>query len=530
METLNGENKSQSQELALKTEQFEKELEDMWHRLLEVESELEFTKSSLENVNAEKKELNTTIERALKEKELLEEKLHEFMASFDNQKNALDQEIGETCESLLKEKNIKMSCAKNWRWRMEKGKSAKSMEQVKELTTEQEQWESLAQSKTALPEEKKKKWVEEIACMTEPRQAMEKEKATNQRLESQVENNLVRAESKEMALQGENKKRKEEIVQLEDEKKKLLDQLREISALKVKESEDCYAEKNDRIKELEENLATASQNIADYEQRFQHYQLKLANAEYELETTVARLNHPEKQVIVLFVSFPREASKHRILQILWTEVENLRKECEAAKKKAEDNLQRYFKESDRLKAIIDEMQDEEEEHLRKIEELEETEAKKDAELTQLRSDFTQLKESAQTSQVSAGRLDGVVPPESGTILKEENSACIGDQNEIESLRKECDVTKKAKDTIDKYLAECNRLKAVVNEQQASTEALERQCRSSSVLGELSTCSEALPAVERKRVKPEPKNNFQNWLSGDAANNMFKDEPNQCANQ
>ena len=56
---------------------------------------------------------------------------------------------------------------------------------------------------------------------------------------------------------------------------------------------------------------------------------------------------------------------------------------------------------------------------------------------------------------------------------------------------------------------------------ASTEALERQCRSSSVLGELSTCSEALPAVERKRVKPEPNVNFQNWLSGDAANNMFK---------
>ena len=39
-----------------------------------------------------------------------------------------------------------------------------------------------------------------------------------------------------------------------------------------------------------------------------------------------------------------------------TEVENLRKECEAAKKKAQENLQKYFKESDRLKAIIDEMQ------------------------------------------------------------------------------------------------------------------------------------------------------------------------------
>ncbi|XP_022809471.1 uncharacterized protein LOC111346449, partial [Stylophora pistillata] len=102
-------------------------------------------------------------------------------------------------------------------------------------------------------------------------------------------------------------------------------------------------------------------------------------------------------------------------------------------------MERAFKEN------TQEGRNEEEEHLRKIEELEETAAKKDAELTQLRSDFTQLKESAQTSQ---------------------NSACIGDQNEIESLRKECDAAKKkGKDTIDKYLAECNRLKAIVNEQQ-----------------------------------------------------------------
>lgn len=33
----------------------------------------------------------------------------------------------------------------------------------------------------------------------------------------------------------------------------------------------------------------------------------------------------------------------------------MRKECEAAKKKTKDTLERYFSESDRLKAIIDEM-------------------------------------------------------------------------------------------------------------------------------------------------------------------------------
>ena len=70
----------------------------------------------------------------------------------------------------------------------------------------------------------------------------------------------------------------------------------------MKESEDCHAEKNDRIRELEEKLATASQNITDCEQSIQHYQLKLAKAEYELETTVARLTHLEKQASTPFVS------------------------------------------------------------------------------------------------------------------------------------------------------------------------------------------------------------------------------------
>lgn len=37
------------------------------------------------------------------------------------------------------------------------------------------------------------------------------------------------------------------------------------------------------------------------------------------------------------------------------EMESLRKECEAAKKKAKATLEKYFAESDRLKAIIDEM-------------------------------------------------------------------------------------------------------------------------------------------------------------------------------
>lgn len=39
-----------------------------------------------------------------------------------------------------------------------------------------------------------------------------------------------------------------------------------------------------------------------------------------------------------------------------SEIESLRKECEAAKEKTKKTLEKYFSESDRLKAIIDEQQ------------------------------------------------------------------------------------------------------------------------------------------------------------------------------
>ena len=61
----------------------------------------------------------------------------------------------------------------------------------------------------------------------------------------------------------------------------------------------------------------------------------------------------------------------------------------------------------------------------------------------------------------------------------------------------------------------------------STEALERESRNPSVLGKLSIDNKSMTAAERKRVKPKTKENLQNWLSEDAAKNMFQDEPNQC---
>ena len=65
----------------------------------------------------------------------------------------------------------------------------------------------------------------------------------------------------------------------------------------------------------------------------------------------------------------------------------------------------------------------------------------------------------------------------------------------------------------------------------STETLERESRNASLLGLSAIENNNTGAAEHKRSKPaSKKENFQNWLSEDSSNNIFKDEPNQCANQ
>lgn len=73
------------------------------------------------------------------------------------------------------------------------------------------------------------------------------------------------------------------------------------------------------------------------------------------------------------------------------------------------------------------------------------------------------------------------------LCSENNALKTARKNLIEELQKikKVQESSKAKEDSGRRLSE------------ASTEALERQCRSSSVLGELSTCSEALP--DRKSV-------------------------------
>jgi len=52
------------------------------------------------------------------------------------------------------------------------------------------------------------------------------------------------------------------------------------------------------------------------------------------------------------------------------------------------------------------------------------------------------------------------------LSKAENSARPVDHSEIETLRKECEAAKqKAKKTLEKYLSESYRLKAIIDEQQ-----------------------------------------------------------------
>ncbi|RMX52590.1 hypothetical protein pdam_00019388, partial [Pocillopora damicornis] len=296
-----------------------------------------------------------------------------------------------------------------------------------------------------------------------------------------------------------------------------------------------------------------------------------------------------------------------------SEMEALRKECDAVKKKAKDMIDKYLTECNRLKAIVDEQQAiiHKAQDVKKIQEemvaLRIELAQKNMQIQSLQYDLYKLKEKYDNetkslkNEVEWGlekvrslklEIKRLREPETDDTIsimrgqpvasndKENNEvgvvsnvaiyslkAKLGKlETETQTLKENVRKLEKEKSTLSllnteasnkvaqlcsennalktarkKLMEEFQKLKRVQESSKAkedsvgrlpevSTEALERQSRNSSSLSELSTCSEVPPAVERKRVKPEPEENFQNWLSGDAANNMFKDEPNQCANQ
>lgn len=408
IESRNAENISQSHELDLKNEKLESDLQDMEHKLLEVETELEFTKNSLEKLSAEKEDLNNQAKKSLEEKELLEVKIRELQASFDEEtdelrkailnekklvsdleekvhsaetsKRATEAELRRVQESGVSEKEVEEAISLRQELDEQKEKNGLLDIEVGKLTEKKDQLESLVQSSAVALEEEKKRLEEEMARMTELCEELEKEKATNIQLVNEVgklteencklevlthsktvieeEKKRLEGEMARMAdlceelekekianallvsevgklteencklerlaqsktvIEEEKRKLEEDMArfagQFEEERTQLRQQLREISALKVKESEDCYSEKDEKIKDLEVKLAAATKNTEDYKQSVEHYQLKLAKAEYELDTTIARLANLEKQVLISRLSRLRvRATKHFFLE------------------------------------------------------------------------------------------------------------------------------------------------------------------------------------------------------------------------
>jgi len=356
IESRSIESKAQSQELNSKNEKLESDLQEMEHKLLEVETELEFTKNSWDKLDAEKEGLNKQIKKTLEEKETLEVKLRELQTSFERQNAASDDQINELHKSVLNEKELvveledkvlrlqksrdaieeelrrvlgdqqgnvskeemeaEISAVVNsenvlrQEIEKEKEKNAQLENQVEKLAEEKNQLESLAQSHIVTLEEEKKRLEEEMARVAYLCEELEKAKAMNAQLETEgvrltEENDKLGnlAQSKTDIIEEERRRWKEAMAQFaeqfEEEKTQLKEQIK-ISALKVKESEDCFSEKDEKIKDLETRLATATKSCTDYEQSVEYYQMKSAKAEYELDNTVARLAQLEEQVFDFF--------------------------------------------------------------------------------------------------------------------------------------------------------------------------------------------------------------------------------------
>ncbi|XP_068683876.1 centromere-associated protein E-like isoform X2 [Montipora foliosa] len=488
LESENVESEIQNNELGTKRQGLENDMQCSNHRLLEVESELEYVKTSWEKATNEKRELIdilqaysksfgcndstdlTVTEESLRaqlrpnlerlssllksaneledvkkqlkstveERRLLGQKLDELQTLFKEQKTSLEEEVDELRGSVLNEKKFvfeledKVKFAVNDKMAMEA-----------ELRRVLEQNEA---NSTHGNMETKMAAYEETEC--ELRLQLQKAKESVIELESEVANlkeGITSWESLAMAravaLEEEKTRMEQEMAQstqcFEEEKQQLLEQLREISTLKVKESEDFCIGKREKIEELEKKLSNAAKSAEDYERSIEHYQLKVAKLEYERDTAKERL---EKQISA------NTADNN--------EIESLRQECELAKKKCKDAQEKYFSESDRLKAIIDEMQDEQDEFARQIDELKEKTADKDSEIELLRRKLTEMKDIIQSAT---------------------NSSNSADKGELESLRKECEVAKKkCKDAQEKYFCESDRLKAIIDEMQDEQDEYVRQ--------------------------------------------------------
>ena len=216
----------------------------------------------------------------------LEEKFEMFKEEKEKEAVQLIQEMDELRESLLNEKKLVFELE----------------DRVNFAVTERNAMEAelrrvLEESKGAVSKDDMETEIATVVnSETELRHELEIAKESVMQLESEIgrlmeEKNTWEslAKTKSIALEEEKKAFDEEMARcskrFEEEKQQLVEQLREISDLKVKESEDF-----------------CSQTAADYERALEHYQLKLAEVEHERDTTMERL---EKQVFCfLFLTHP----------------------------------------------------------------------------------------------------------------------------------------------------------------------------------------------------------------------------------
>lgn len=325
-ESRNAKSDHQRNELQSKLQSLEIELQDSRHRVLEVEVELEYVKGSVEKAATEKQELeeivkayseairgndsmhvtgneeslrtqlqpnlerlsilchsanelemaNVRIKDATEGRRLLEENLVKLQSLLKEEKTAREEAVAEL-EDLKFTVNDKMATEAELRRALEEKESNTTNEVVDELACKEK--ESGFPLGLGMTQENVLKLNNEIANLKDEISSWE---------------SLVKA--KELALEEEKKARCDEIVRctqcFEEEKHQLLEQLREVSALKVKHSEGC-TEKIAKIAQLETKLSNAVKSASYYESTIAHYQLIL---EHERDTLLMRL---ENQVFIL---------------------------------------------------------------------------------------------------------------------------------------------------------------------------------------------------------------------------------------
>ena len=328
-ESRNAKSDHQRNELQSKLQSLEIELQDSRHKVLEVEVELEYVKASVEKAATEKQELeeivkayseairgndsmhitgneeslrtqlqpnlerlsilchsanelemaNVRIKDATEGRRLLEENLVKLQSLLKEEKTAREEAVAEL-EDLKFTVNDKMATEAELRRALEEKESNTTNEVVDELACKEK--ESGFPLGLEMTKENVLKLNNEIANLKDEISSWE---------------SLVKA--KELALEEEKKARSDEIASctecFEEEKHQLLEQLREVSALKVKHSEEC-TENVAKIAQLETKLSNAVKSASYYESTIAHYQLIQANLEHERDTLLMRL---ENQVFVL---------------------------------------------------------------------------------------------------------------------------------------------------------------------------------------------------------------------------------------